>query len=373
MPAERLKLFATLTSERGLWRRGRTLRHGLRAAISIAALGLWLTSPGTPVAPTPASAAAPCGAPGEMVQKGLDAYAQSRYELAMPSFECVLRTDDGLQKLHAEFFLARIHSDDTGGFVDHARAYALFQGISEQADAVDPDDSRRAPFVAKAVTAIAGYVRRGLPEIGLKADPERAVEYYRQAATFFNEPDAQFEMAKLHLAGVYVPKDVPLGLHYIQNLVQANNAPAQAFMAEQHWRGSYAPQIAKDRSRALAMSKLAVENAGPSDRLWIEDSYQNIYCATPAVERSRAAAMAAAWRRAYLQTPNAERAPQAQKSPQAPMALGRRQPALSRTCSNGDPVDMELRSDIAAPPVTSSLTQNTPQPTTPAGMRAPPR
>ncbi len=374
MLVERLKLFATLTSKRSAKLRSRTLRRSFGAAISIAALSLALHGLTMAVATTPAVAAGhPCGASGEMLTKGLDAYSQTRYESAIPMFECVLRSDDGLAKLHAEFFLARVYSDDTSGFTDHARAYTLFQSISEQADTVDPDDARRAPFVAKSVTAIAGYVRRGLPVIGLKSDLERAVEYYRTAATTFNEPDAQFEIGKLHLTGTGVPTDTSLGLHYIQKLVQEGHAGAQAYLAEQHWRGTL-PQVSKDHARALAMSKIAVENAGASDRLWIEDGYQNMYCGTSAGERVRAAEIATSLRRAFARAPGQDRLPQiSRQAAQPPMSLGRRQPTPSRTCSNGEAIDMDLRASLGTPPLASSLTQTVPQHTTPAGMRPPAR
>lgn len=348
------------------------MRKGLRVAISIAALGLGMAGLAPGLSPALA-AGAPCGVPGDTIRKGANAYADGRYELAMPMFDCVLRSDDALSRLHAEYYLARIYSDDAGGFVDHAKAYTLYLGISDAADVVDPEDARRAPFVAKAVTAIAGYVRRGLPEIGLKSDLGRAVEYYRNAATFFNEPDAQFELAKLHLAGTGVPVDVRLGLHYIQNLVREGHAGAQAYLADQHWRGGLEPAVSKDRPRALAMSKLAVENASMSDRLWIEDIYQNIYCGTKSAERVQAAMIVNDLRRAYARNPNASQAPQAQKSIAPAMALGRHQPTPSRTCSNGEPIMLELRTDIATPPLASSLSQSLPQQTTPAGMRPPAR
>jgi len=182
----------------------------------------------------------------------------------------------------------------------------------------------------------------------------------------FNEPDAQFEIAKLYLSGVGVPVDIPLGLHYIQKLVQEGHAGAQAYLADRHWAGGLA-QVAKDHARALALSKLAVENAGASDRLWIEDSYQNMYCGAAPAERTRAAEIAAGWRRVFARTPSAERMPQ-------PMSLGRRQPTPSRLlCGNGEPIDMDLRGNIATSPMASSLTQPAPQQTLPAGMRPQPR
>ncbi len=362
-------MFATLTSD-GKRLRGRRivsvrpLGALLGAAISVAALA---------VAAVPASAASQsCGAVQESLAKGLDAYANNRYELAIPMFDCVEQSDDRLRRLHAEFFMARIAADEAGGFVDHARAYSLYQGIAEAADTVDPDDRLRAPFIAKAVTAIAGYVRRGLPDIGLKSDLERAVEYYRTSATVFNEPDAQFELAKMHLSGTGVPVDVALGLHYIQKLVQDGHAGAQAYLAELHWTGAM-PQVTKDHARALAFIKLAVENAAASDRLWIDDRYQNFYCGTRADERAQAGEMVTVLRKVLTRS---------LKPSQPTMALGGRQPVASLKCSNGEMVDMTLGAAppvmpmAAAPPATplaSTLVDSGPQQTKPAGVRPPPR
>jgi uncharacterized protein len=352
-------LFVTLTSRRSATRTG--------AAISIVALGLAL---GLGLGPTPAQAVRelPCATTSEMLSKGLEAYKQNRYEIAVPAFECVIRNDGGPQKFYAEFYLARIYSDETGGFVDHRTAYTLFQGLAESVDQVDADDPRRGPFVAKSVTAVAGYVRRGLPEIGLKPDLDRAVEYFRSAATFHDEPDAQFELAKLHLAGKGVPLDVRLGLHYIQKLVQdSSHAGAQAYLADLHWTGTH---VRLDHVRSLALIKLAAENAQPSDKLWIEDSYQNYFCGTQAAERARAADLVVAFRRTFARGPNLDRA--APPMPAGWAVGGRREFGLSRTCANGERIDMELRSATEAPPLASSITQQVPQPTLPAGMRSPP-
>ncbi len=340
-------------------------------ALGLAA-GVWI---GLVAPPAHAGTNAPCGPAAEMLSKGLDAYKHSRYELAVPALDCVLRTDDGLPKFYAEFYMARIAGDDTSGFVDHRLAYTLFQGLSDAHGSVDPEDVRRAPFVAKAITALAGYVRRGLPDIGLRPDRERAIEFIRHSATFFNEPDAQFELAKLHLTADGVPLDVRLGLHYLQKLVQDSHAGAQAYLADLHWHGKHVPP---DHVRALALSKLAIENATASDRLWVEDGYQNIYCGSLPDERIKAAELSGMFRRTFARSQNVDRS-----GPQLPQAWalgGRRDLGLARNCRNGERIDMDLRGASAqqgtgagAAPMASTLTQQAPQQTTPAGMRVPTR
>ena len=262
-----------------------------------------------------------------MLRNGLDAFLDKRYEVAVPLLECVEMSNESSGQLYAKFYLASIAADDGGRYVDHPRAYALYQSLADGADAVDREDNRRIPFIAKSVTAIAGYVRRGLPEIGLKSDLERSLEYYRFAANIFNEPDAQFELTKIFLCGSSAdPSDVQLALRYLQKLARDGHAGAQANLAQLHWTGTY---LQKDRPRSLALMMLAVENAAPSDALWIEDRYQDVYCGSVPNERMRAIEILQILKR--VTTPRAK-----------PPGRGQQKPMFSFKCSNGEPIDLAI-------------------------------
>ena len=50
----------------------------------------------------------------------------------------------------------------------------LFQKLADDNADVDPDDGQRAPFVAKALTALAGYLRDGVKEIGRRSPTRSA-------------------------------------------------------------------------------------------------------------------------------------------------------------------------------------------------------
>src|SRR5215831_8310220 len=94
-------------------------------------------------------------------EQGLGAYKAGYYEIAIPAFEEAAGKGAELNKFFAEFYLARIYSDNDSAFTDHARAYILFQRFVDDHGNVEPADSQRAPFVAKALTALAGYLRNG--------------------------------------------------------------------------------------------------------------------------------------------------------------------------------------------------------------------
>src|SRR5215813_9727043 len=153
-------------------------------------------------------------------EQGLGAYKAGYYKIAIPALEEAAAKGAELNKFFAEFYLARIYSDNDSAFTDNARAYVLFQKFADSNADVDPDDGQRAPFVAKALTALAGYLRNGVTEIGLRPDPERAVDYLHHAATFFGDKDAQFELAKVYLGGHATAEDVKRGMHYLSVLTE---------------------------------------------------------------------------------------------------------------------------------------------------------
>ncbi len=259
-------------------------------------------------------------------EQGLGAYKSGYYEIAIPALEEAAANGVELNKFFAEFYLARIYSDNASAVTDHAKAYLLFQKLADDNADVDPDDGQRAPFVAKALTALAGYLRDGVTEIRLRPDPERAIDYLHHAATFFGDKDAQFELAKVYLGGLGTPEDVKRGLHYLSVLTEESYPGAQAYLADLLWRGRY---VKKDERRALALIRMAVENAPDHERIWIEDIYQNIYCGASQGTRQQADGIVARWRKMFSQP----------SAPGERMGLGAGlQP--QRACGNGELVDI---------------------------------
>ena len=272
--------------------------------------------------------------PEDALQQGIGAYAGGYFEMAIPALEVAAAKNLFL----ARYYLARIYADNQSAHTDHAKAYFLYQQIANDFADVDPDDDRRAPFVAKSLTALAGYVRRGLPELGLKPNAERAAEYLHHAAIFFNDEDAQFELAKLQLHGEGVPSDVARGKHWLSILSQKGHAGAQAFLADLYWRGHF---MDKDPIRALALISVAVKNAPGSERVWIEDIYQNIYCGASKGVRKQVGGMVAEWDSRYGRKPSGEQA-----SPFDSLSL-----RPERSCADGETVPLDFGGPDAMAPL----------------------
>jgi hypothetical protein len=252
------------------------------------------------------------------LEQGLKFYRVGNFAAAIAPLETAA-AGSGRDSFLAQFYLARLYGDNSHPMTDHAKAYMLHQRIADANADIDPDDDQRAPFVAKSLVALAGYLRHGVAEIGLRPDLERAAHYLHHAATFFADEDAQFELAKLFLTGDGIAPDVRRAVHWFSVLTQRGHPGAQAFFADMHFRGKH---VTASPERALALATLAVEAAPGTERIWIEDIYQRIYCGVTEGQRKEARQVVAEWRRKYGR--DAE--------PEAGPGLW---PTATRTCDDG--------------------------------------
>jgi exopolysaccharide production negative regulator len=275
----------------GRWRNAR-MRRLARCAMSLAAaIAVWTGSAAAQQVAASASAQA-------AIERGLAAYQAGSREAAIAALSEAASRGDASARFAAEFYLARIYAENIAVGADQTKAFVLFRKLADENLNVDPETSKRAPFIAKALIALAGYVRTGLGDIDLAPNPGRAVDYLHHAAVFFGDHDAQFELARIYLGGDASADDVRRGLHYLAALTEESHAPAQALLAELFWRGRH---VKKDERRALALVSIAAENAPSHERIWIDDTYATIYCATTESTREQAERLVARWRRMFAQ------------------------------------------------------------------------
>jgi hypothetical protein len=257
-------------------------------------------------------------------EQGVTAYNAGSYATAVPALTQAAASGSETARFFAEFYLARIYSDRASGQTNHARAFMLYRKLADEHAEVDPEDDQRAPFVAKALIALAAYTKNGLADLNVAANPRRAASYLHHAALFFGDKEAQLELAKLYLSGNAAPDDVRRGLHYLSTLSEQSYPAAQALLAEQLWIGE---RVKVDQRRALALISMAVETALPQDRIWIEEIYQSMFCAASQGTRSEADGLMVRWRKMFAR-PVADLATR--------VGLGSRELQPERQCANGE-------------------------------------
>jgi hypothetical protein len=282
------------------------------------------------------------------LERGLGAFRTGRHDTAIAELNAAAAVGDSSARFIAEFYLARIYAADASPVTDHTKAFVLYRKLADENLAVDPLTSQRAPFVAKALIALAGYVRDGVKAIDLPPNPRRAADYLHHAAVFFGDRDAQLELARTYLRPDSSKDDVRRGLHYLAVLAEESHGPAQAALAELFWHGRH---VAKDPRRALALATMAVENAPPHERIWVEEGYAAIFCAASQITRVEAGVLVARWRQTFLRPDGAvARTGSFELLPARQCASGE-QVALSAPGASkaGTPADVTAKAATAAP------------------------
>ena len=263
---------------------------------------------------------------------GVGAYQKSSWQQAMHALKYA--SDNGI--MLADFYRARMYADSETPYFERAKAYELYKNLVKQLIEIDADYDPRVRFAGQALTALARYVRDGIPEIDLRPDLRLAVDYLNYAASFFKDRDAEFELARMRLTGNGVDAIPRLAVHALSRLARQGHPGALATLAEVYWRGSKRYwkkgdlHVPRDPETAYALISLAAEDPPYSDRIWIEDLYQKIYCAVNENVRARAVASVEGWH-----VKHRRRRTEPASSPDLMRSLI---PRPIRTCSNGEKV-----------------------------------
>lgn len=282
----------------------------------------------------------------DALKQGIAAFNGGYYELAVPALEVAAETSPVL----GTYYIAQIYADNEGAYTDHGKAYSIFRKLADELRDVDPDDEDLAPIAAKSLTQVSRYLRTGIAETGLQPNIKAADSALQRAALFFNNEDAQFELAKVFLRGEGPDlrmsgedgrdSKIENGRHWLSRLSQNGHAGAQAFLADLMWRGKFVP---KDQIAALNLIDVAVANAPAGERVWILDIYQNIYCNAGEGVRRQATGRVADWHARYVRKSD-------RKALTDESGLAQLSADPERTCANGEDVKPIGTAEASAPP-----------------------
>lgn len=170
----------------------------------------------------------------------------------------------------AQWRLGRMYADGNGVERDDLRAFEYFSKIANQ-HAEDSPSAPQAQIVANAFVALGRYYRDGIPNTRVKSDRDRAREMFHYAASYFGNPDAQYNLARMYLDGVGGQRDPKYAARWLEKAAQRNQFQAQALLGQMLFAGEVLPRQA---ARGLMLLTLARDNAGP-DEVWINEVYSS--------------------------------------------------------------------------------------------------
>jgi exopolysaccharide production negative regulator len=190
----------------------------------------------------------------------------------------------------AQWKLGQMYANGDGVAQDNLRAFDYFSKIAN-AHAEDNPSAPEAAIVANAFVALGRYYLDGIPNTRVKADPERAREMFSYAASYFGNAEAQYNLARLYLDGVGIPRDPKYGVRWLGLAAQKGQHQAQALLGQMLFNGV---NLQRQAARGLMWLTLARDSATP-DETWIKDSYNTALAKASENDRAMALQLLERW------------------------------------------------------------------------------
>jgi TPR repeat protein len=190
----------------------------------------------------------------------------------------------------AQWKLGRMYAEGDGVDRDDLKAFDYFTQIAN-AHADDAPDTVQARFVANSFVALGTYYLDGIPDSSIKSDPGRAREMFSYAASYFGDPDAQYNLARMYLDGQGGKKDPRQAARWLGLAANKGQREAQAVLGHMLFNGADVPRQA---ARGLMWLTLANAASEGGDK-WISDLYEAASAAATEEDRETAERYVTAW------------------------------------------------------------------------------
>jgi hypothetical protein len=180
--------------------------------------------------------------------------------------------------------LGRMYAEGDGVQRDDRRAFEYFQKFADS-HADDNPASPRARFVANAFVALGQYYLDGIPNSSVAANPERARRLFAHAASYFGDPEAQYQLAALYLEGHGIARDPKRAVPWLVLAANKGHYKAQALLGRILFKGEHGI-----RQPASGLMWLTIASDGPGAKVpWIAELRETAL--KQATEKERAMAL----------------------------------------------------------------------------------
>jgi len=186
----------------------------------------------------------------------------------------------------ARWKLGKMYADGDGVQQNDLKAFENFSRIADEHADENPDSSN-SRFVSSAFVALGSYYLDGIPGTYVKPNGQRAREMFQYAASYFGDPDAQYNLARLFLDGVGGGKDMRQAMRWLNLAAEKQHAPSQALLGHLLFTGEGGM---RQKARGLMWLTIARDAADPTRDAWILDLHDQAFA--QAADTDRQAALA---------------------------------------------------------------------------------
>ncbi|MFC4174511.1 tetratricopeptide repeat protein [Microvirga sp. GCM10011540] len=184
--------------------------------------------------------------------------------------------------------LGRMYADGDGVEHDDLKAFEYFSKLADQ-NADESPDSPNAAVVSSAFVALGGYFLDGIKGTYVSANPRRAVEMFSYAASYFSDPNAQYNLARLYLEGTGVAKDARRAARWFNLAAEKGHPASQALLGHLLINGQGVP---RQTAKGLMWLTLAREgSSGSAKDRWIDKLYEEAFADSAESDRKLALAL----------------------------------------------------------------------------------
>jgi len=179
----------------------------------------------------------------------------------------------------AQWTLGRMYAVGERVEKNRLRAFEYFSRLAKS-HGEDAPGTKHARLVANAFVMLGQYYLEGIPNSSVKPDRNRAHEFYRYAATYFADPEAQYNLGRLYLdAG-----DPRQAAKWLGLAARKGQYEAQALLGALLFKGG---DVSGHAALGLFWLTVASDRAGP-DENWISETYSRAFAQATESERATA-------------------------------------------------------------------------------------
>ena len=162
-----------------------------------------------------------------------------------------------------------MYADGDGVKQNKARAFEYFRRLTMRRSTTARAPRRRASSPTPSWRS-GNTISKAFPGRS-RADAHVAHDMFRYAASYFADPEAQYHLGRLYLAGKGAPKDPIQAARWLRLAANKGEHRAQALLGDMLFKGEDVP-----RQAALGLFWLIVakDSAGP-DEGWITETYRS--------------------------------------------------------------------------------------------------
>ncbi len=226
----------------------------------------------------------PDATPLEAFQEGYLAYKNGDTEIALKGLG--FAADKGHRA--ALWKLGQMYATGDGVAEDERKAFRFFSRITNEYRAGEPlgRDSR---FVSRAFVELGGFYQAGIDD-AMPANHIRARSFFRYAASYFSDAEAQYRLADMYLSGQGGEENARQAARWYKLAARKGHAEAQAMFGRLMLEG-----VGVRRNTIKGLMWLSIARLKRRSDEDIQSLQEQAFAAASEADRSTAIALAQDW------------------------------------------------------------------------------